>query len=86
MSYVPYQIDYQVKGAGKTLGLTKKKVCFQGTRCLEIGAMDCGFGRLTTLCDRLPLSLALPMTRHSQMAFLVRIVVDQNMKSSSSGP
>jgi len=29
MSYVPYQIDYQTKGAGKTLGITKKKVTWK---------------------------------------------------------
>ena len=29
MSYVPYQIDYKVSGAGKTLGVTKKKVLWK---------------------------------------------------------
>lgn len=29
MSYVPYQIDYQIKGAGKTLGITKKRVTWK---------------------------------------------------------
>jgi hypothetical protein len=29
MSYVPYQVDYKVSGAGKTLGVTKKKVLWK---------------------------------------------------------
>eukprot|EP00545_Synedropsis_sp_CCMP1620_P005170 CAMPEP_0119004512 /NCGR_PEP_ID=MMETSP1176-20130426/1182_1 /TAXON_ID=265551 /ORGANISM="Synedropsis recta cf, Strain CCMP1620" /LENGTH=446 /DNA_ID=CAMNT_0006956223 /DNA_START=153 /DNA_END=1490 /DNA_ORIENTATION=- len=29
MSYVPYQLDYQVTGKGKTLGVTKKKITWK---------------------------------------------------------
>lgn len=29
MSFIPYQIDYKVVGAGKTLGVTKKRVTFK---------------------------------------------------------
>ena len=29
MSFIPYQIDYQVTGTGKTLGVTKKRIIFK---------------------------------------------------------
>jgi hypothetical protein len=42
MSYVPYQLDYKVTGAGKTLGVTKKKVIwnfgFANDKALSEGA------------------------------------------------